>query len=219
MRESAIKDLGRMKYFLGIEVAHSQNGVILSQHKYILDLLAETRFTDCQPTKTPITVNHKLNLNNDEQQTKTGNYRRLVGRLINLVHTRLNISFAVNILNQCLHSPRISHLQATHRVLRYLKGTTRLGLHFKRPSMICLDAYTDSNFARSLFDHRSTIGYCIFLAENLVTWTSKKQDILACSSTEAEFRALDHGLTEIMWIKRILQDLKIKINGSCHNFL
>ena len=84
--------------------------------------------------------------------------------------------------------------------------------------MICLDAYTDYDFAGSLSDRRSTSGYCIFLARNLVIWRSKKQDVVARSSTEAEFRALAHGLTEIIWIKRILHDLKIKINGSCNIF-
>ena len=117
-----------------------------------------------------------------------------------------------------MHSPRISHLHAAHRVLRYLKGTTGLGLHFKRSSMICLDAYTDSDFVGSLSDRWSTIGYCIFMAGNLVIWRNKKLDVVACSSTEAELRALAHGLTEIRWIKRILQDLKIKINGSCNVF-
>ena len=72
MRELVIKNLGRMKYVLGIEVAHSQNGVIVSQQKYILDLLAEIGFVNCQPEKTLIEVNHILNLNKDEHQTDRG---------------------------------------------------------------------------------------------------------------------------------------------------
>ena len=134
MREFAIKNLGRMKYFLGIEVAHSKNGIMLSQLKYILDLLAETGFVDCRQAKTPMEVNHKLNLNKDERKTNAGEYQRLVGRLIYLAHTRLDISYVVNILSQFMHSPRLSHLQAAHRVLRYLKGTTGLGLQFKQSS-------------------------------------------------------------------------------------
>ena len=74
MKEFTIKNLGRMKYFLGIEISHSSNGIILSQHKYILDLLAEMGFTDCQPAKTPIEVNHRLTLKEDEQETNIGNY-------------------------------------------------------------------------------------------------------------------------------------------------
>ena len=217
-QEFAIKNLGRMKYFLGIEIAYSKNGILLSQQKYVLDLLVETGFMDCRPAKTPMEVNHKLNLNENEPETNAGEYQRLVGRLIYLAHTRPDISYAVNILSQFMHSPRLSHLQAAHRVLRYLKGTTGLGLHFRKSGMICLDAYTDSDFAGSLSYRRSTSGYCLFLAGNLVIWRSKKQDVVARSSTEAEFRALAHGLTEIIWIKRILQDLKIEINGTCNVF-
>ena len=113
-----------------------------------------------------------------------------------------------------MHSPRVSHLQAAHRVLRYLKGTTGWGLHFKRQGMISLDVYTNSDFAGSLIDRKSTTGYCIFLAENLVVWRSKKQEVVARSSTKAEFRALAHELTEVMWIKGILQDLKIKMDDN-----
>ena len=76
-------------------------------------------------------VNHKLNLNDDEQKTNVGEYQRLVGRLIYLAHTLPDISYAINILGQFMHSPRLSNLQVAHRVLRYLKGTTGLGLHFK----------------------------------------------------------------------------------------
>ena len=197
-QEFTIKNLGRIKYFLGIEIAYSKNGILLSQQKYVLDLLAETGFMDCRPAKTPMEVNHKLNLNENEPETNAGEYQRLVGRLIYLAHTRSDISYAVNILSQFMHSPRSSHLQAAHRVLRYLKGTTGLGLNFRKSGMICLDAYTDSDFAGSLSDRRSTFGYCLFLAGNLVIWRSKKQDVVAHSSTEAEFRALAHGLTEII---------------------
>ena len=149
-----LKNLGRMKYFLGIVIAHSSNGIILSQHKYILDILTETGFTDCKPAKTPIDGNLRLTLKENEHETNIGNYQRLVGRLIYLSHTCPDISHAINILSQFMHSPRISHLHAAHRVIRYLKGTTRWGLHFKCHSMISLDVYTDSDFAGSLIDRR-----------------------------------------------------------------
>ena len=198
MNEFSIKNLGRMKYFLGIEVAYSKDGIILSQKKNILDLLTDIGFINCQPAKTPIEVNHKLTLNKDEQETDIGNYQRLIRRLIYLAHTRRDISYVVNTLSQYMHSPRISHLQAAHRVLRYLKGTTGWGLHFKHQGMMSLDTYTDSDFTSSLVDHRSTTGYCVFLAGNLVSWRSKKQEVVARSTTEAKFRALAHKLTEIM---------------------
>ena len=197
MKEFAIKNLKRMKYILGIEIAHSSNGIILSQHKYNIDLLVEIDFTDCQPAKTPIEVNHRLALKEDEQETNIGNHQRLVGKLIYLSQTRLDISYVVNILSQVMHS-RISYLQAAHSVLRYLVGITGWGLHFKCQGMISLDVYIDSDFTSSLIDHRSTTGYCIFLPGNLVVWRSKKQKVVTRFRTEAEFRALAHRLGEVM---------------------
>ena len=96
-------------------------------------------------------------------------------------------------------------------MLRYLKGTTRLSLHFKRQGTLTLNAYTDSDFAGSLTDRRPTTGYRTFLAGNLITGRSKKQEVFSRSSTEAEFRALAHGLTEVICIKEFLKDLIIQI--------
>ena len=108
-----------------------------------------------------------------------------------------------------MHSPRNSHFQAANRVLRYLKGTLGLGITFKKTGKMDLILYTDSDFAGSRLDYRSTTGYCTILGGNLVTWRSKKQSVVAKSSTEAEFRALSKGIDEAMWIKYILDDLKI----------
>ena len=110
-----------------------------------------------------------------------------------------------------MQSPRISHLQAARRVLRYLKIAIRWRLHFKHQCILSLDAYRNSVFISSLIDHRSTTGYCIFLARNLITCRSKKQEVVAWSSNGVEFRALAH--IEIMWIKGIIRDLKITMDG------
>ena len=123
-------------------------------------------------------MNHRLIFKENEQKTNIGNYQKIVGRLIYLSHTCQDISYAVKILIQCMHSPRISDLHAAHWILRYLKGTTGWGLHFKRQGMISLDAYTDSDFLGSLIDRRSTTGNCIFLAGNLIVWRSKKQEVV-----------------------------------------
>ena len=101
-----------------------------------------------------------------------------------------------------MHSPRNSHFQAVNRVLRYLKGTLGLDITFKRTCKINLILYTNSDFAGSRLNYRSTTGYCTVLGGNLVTWRSKKQSVVAKSNTEAEFQA--------MWIKYILDDLNIE---------
>ena len=108
-----------MTYFLGIEVAYSKSGIVLSQHKYILDLLKETRKLDCRPAATPRDVNVKLKAEQHEKDTPNNktSFQRLIGRLLYLNHTRLNITFAVNSLNQFMNDPQESHLKAVDRLM------------------------------------------------------------------------------------------------------
>ena len=112
-----------------------------------------------------------------------------------------------------MHSPKEAHLQAVYRVLQYLKGTLGKGILFKRNEGLVLEAYTDADYASSIIDRRSTSGYCTFLGGNLVTWKSKKQNVVAWSSAEVEFRAMTQGVCELLWLKIVLEDLKIKWDG------
>lgn len=109
--------------------------------------------------------------------------------------------------------PREPHLQAAYRILHYLKSNPGKGILFKRNNILTLEAYTDADYAGSLVDRRSTTGYCTFLGGNLVTWRSKKQNVVARSSAESEFRAIAQGLCELLWLKIILDDLRIKWDG------
>ena len=211
VKEFEIKELGRLKYFLGIEVAHSTQGIFISQQKYVTDLLVETGKIGCKPISTPMDPNHKLGEAKEEPAVDKGMYQRLIGRLIYLVHTRPDIAYSVNVLSQFMHDPREPHLQAAHRVLHYLKGNPGKGILFKRNNNnLAVEAYTDADYAGSLVDRRSTTGYCTFLGGNLVTWRSKKQNVVARSSAESEFRALAQGLCELLWLKIILNDLRVK---------
>ena len=128
-------------------------------------------------------------------------YQRLVGRLIYLAHARPDIAYSVSVIGQFMHDPREIHLQATYRVLHYLKTHPRKGISFKKTSNIALAIYTDADFARSPFDRWSTTGYCTFIGGNLVSWRSKKQNVVARSSAKAEFRAMAAGVCELSWVK------------------
>ena len=135
-------------------------------------------------------------------------YQKLVGKLIYLSHTRPNIAFAVSIVSQFLHSHYEVHLEAVYRILRYLKSTPRKGFFLKKSEQKTIEAYTDADWAGSVTDRRSTSGYCTYIWGNLVTWRSKKQSVVARSSAEAEYRAMAHGACEILWLKKILEELK-----------
>ena len=127
-----MKDLGQLKYFLGIEVARSKHGVLLSQRTYVFDLLTETGMLDCKPVETPMEMNHKLGILPDQAPTDRGRYQRLVGRLIYLSHTRPDISYAVSVVSQFMNALSEEHMEAVYRILRYLKSAPGKGLLFSK---------------------------------------------------------------------------------------
>jgi len=198
IKEFEIKDFGRLKYFLGIEVAHSKEGIFISQQKYIVDLLTEIGLLGCKVDTTPIEFNHKLEEVPEDKEMDKESYQRLVGKLIYLAHTRLDIAYAVEVVSQFMHSPKETHLRAIFRILHYLKGTPGKGIMFKRGRNMILEAYTDADYAGSVVDRRSTSGYCTFLGGNLVTWRSKKQSVVTQSSVEVEFRSIVLGVCELL---------------------
>ena len=204
-----MKQLGPLKYFLGIEFTRSSEGILMTQRKYILELLEETKHLNCCPNDTPIEVNHRLMINKDDSYVESKSYQKIVGKLQYLSHTRPDICYAVNVLSQFMHSPQTSHFQALKKILRYLKGTSGPGITYRRTGKLDLILYTDSYFASSHVDYRSTTGYCTILGGNLVTWRSKKQSVVSKSSIEAEFRAISKGIDEAMWNKYLLDDLQI----------
>ena len=137
-------------------------------------------------------------------------YQQLVGKLIYLAHTRLNIPYVASIISQFTHNPKDSHLQVVYHIIHYLKGTSSKGLLFKWGMELYLEAYTNADYAGSVLDRRSTSRYCTFLGGNLVTWWSKKQPVVTRSSAKAEFWAMAQGICELLWLKIILKDPKIK---------
>jgi len=143
--------------------------------------------TACKPLSTPIDSNLKLGNEDDSAEVDKEMYQRLVGKFIYLSHTRLDITFADSLVSQLMHCPREVHLQATYIILHYLKRTPGRGILYKINGNRILEAYIDVDYAGSITDRRSTFGYCTFQGGNLVTWRSKKQDVVARSSAEAEF--------------------------------
>ena len=112
-KEFEVKDLGKLRYFLGIEIARNPKGIVLSQRKYVLDLLSETGMLGCRPVSTPIDLNHKLCVESGNPVNKE-RYQRLVGHLIYLCHTRPDISYAVSVVSRYMHDPRSGHLDVVY---------------------------------------------------------------------------------------------------------
>jgi hypothetical protein len=205
-QEFEVKDLRLLCYFLGIEVSRSTKGIYLSQRKYVLDLLSETSMSRCHPASTPIESNHHITKEGgspiDREQ-----YKRLVGCLIYLSHTRPDIAFAVSVVSQFMHEPSSHHMDALMRIIHYLKGCPGKGLLYTPHGNLKVECYTDADWAGSVDDRRSTSGYFTFLGGNLVTWHNKKQNVVARSTAEAELRAMAHGVCEVLWLKFLVSEL------------
>jgi hypothetical protein len=205
----AIKDLGPLNYFLGMEAISTTDGIILSQQRYILDLLRKSNMSEAKPVKTPMSTAHTLTLLSGDTLTDPSPYRSLVGALQYLSLTRPNISFAVNKVSQFMHRPTSLHLQAVKRILRYLKSTISYGLLLRRSPSRTLQAYSDADWAGCPDDRKSTGGFCVFLGPNLISWSSRKQRTVARSSTESEYRTLATTAAELLWLQSLLRDLGI----------
>ncbi|XP_044485332.1 uncharacterized mitochondrial protein AtMg00810-like [Mangifera indica] len=216
-----IKDLGSPKYFLGIEIARSADGIVLSQRKYALELIADTGLSACKPSIIPVEQNVKLTSQEYDRNSETADdsplqdhleYQRLVGRLIYLTMTRPDISYAVQILSQFMHAPKQSHMDAALKVIKYLKGCPGLGLLFPRDKNLKVMAYCDSDWGTCPMTRKSLTGFCVKLGDSLISWKTKKQPTVSLSSAEAEYRAMAKTTCEIIWIRGLLKDLGVIIS-------
>ncbi|GJV07078.1 retrovirus-related pol polyprotein from transposon RE1 [Tanacetum coccineum] len=195
-KEFLITDLGKLNYFLGLEVSYNDSGIFLSQSKYAHDILARAHLLDAKPATTPLSTSAYFTSQGTPFNDPTL-YRSLVGALQYLTITRPDLSYAVNQVSQFLHAPMQDHFQAVKRILRYVKGTLSYGISFLHAPSPTILGYSDADWARCIETRCSTYGYSIFLGGNLVSWSAKKQPTVSHSSCESEYRALANTTSEI----------------------
>jgi hypothetical protein len=213
-KEFALKDLGPLHYFLGVEALPASQGLFLTQRKYISDLLKKANMAACKPITSPMSSSTNLSQFDGAAFSDPSLYRSVVGSLQYLSLTRPDVSFAVNKVCQYMHRPTVTHWSAVKRILRYLKHTIALGFLIRRQSSPTLHAFSNSDWAGCPDDRRSTSGFCVFLGSNLVSWSSWKQKTVSRSSTEAEYRAIANATAEVTWLQSLLRELGLFLPNS-----
>lgn len=210
----SMKDLGSLHYFLGIQVEKNSEGMFLCQRKYTEEILELAGMESCNPMPMPLPLQmFPSSARQSELFPEPSYFRSLAGKLQYLTLTRPIIKFAVNFVCKRMHAPTQSDFCLLKRILRYLRGTSTLGLHLKKDSSLAVLALFDSDWAGCHDTRRSTTGLCTYLGHNLVSWSAKRQTTVSRSSTEAEYRAMAETAAELTWIAFILRDLNIAQDG------
>nr|GEX10193.1 copia protein [Tanacetum cinerariifolium] len=191
--EFSMTDLGPLNYFLGI-----------SAHR--TSVFERAHMLNCNPCKTPVDADTKLGPHGSHVEDPSF-YRSLAVALQYLTFTRPHLSYAVQQICLYMHDPREPHFTALKRILCYIRGTLDHGLQLYASSTSQLVAYSDADSAGCPTTRRSTSGCCVFLGDNLLTWSSKRQHVTSRSSTEAEYRGVANAVAETAWVQNLLREL------------
>ena len=205
--EFDMTDLGRMKYFLGIEVLQKADGIFITQRKYAQEILERFNMDQCNSVHNPVVPGFKLTKDEGGVEVDSTVYKQMVGSLMYLTATRPDLMFIVSLISRYMERPTESHLLAAKRALRYIKGTVSLGMFYKTGGSEKLVGYTDSDYAGDQDDRKSTSGYVFLMSSGAISWSSKKQPVVTLSTTEAEFIAAASSACQVVWLRRILEVL------------
>ncbi|GKA58397.1 putative ribonuclease H-like domain-containing protein, partial [Tanacetum coccineum] len=198
--------MGELTFFLGLQVKQKEDGIFISQDKYVAEILKKFDFSSVKTASTPIETQKPLVKDEEASDVDVHIYRSMIGSLMYLTASRPDIMFAVCACSRFQVTPKTSHLSAVKRIFRYLKGKPKLGLWYPRVSSFDLESYSDSDYAGANLDRKSTTGGCQFLGRRLISWQCKKQTIVATSTTEAEYVAAASCCGQVLWIQNQMLD-------------
>jgi hypothetical protein len=170
--------------------------------------------SSCKPCLTPVDTKPKMSATTSNPCKDPSLYRSLAGALQYLTFTRPDISYAVQQICLFMHNPMEDHMNALRRILRYIQGTSQYGLYLYHSSTTSLISYTDADWGGCPDTRRSTSGYCVFLGDNLISWSSKRQPTLSRSSAEAEYRGVANVVSESCWLRNLLLELYCPIHKA-----
>ncbi|GJR23315.1 putative ribonuclease H-like domain-containing protein [Tanacetum coccineum] len=201
-----MSSMGELTFFLGLQVKQKEDGIFISQDKYVGEILKKFGFSSIRTASTPMETNKALTKDEDGEDVDVHLYRSMIGSLMYLTSSRPDIMFSVCACSRFQVQPKVSHLNAVKRIFRYLKGQPKLGLWYPKDSPLILEAFSDSDYAGASLDRKSTTGGCQFLGSRLISWQCKKQTVVANSTTEAEYIAASHCCGQVLWIQNQMLD-------------
>jgi histone deacetylase 1/2 len=205
-------DIGPIQRYLGVDFYRTASGLCMHQTPYALGILRHFNMEHCAPSQTPLPEGITLAKETATPSVDATIYRMLVGKLLFLTKTRLDITHAVNVVSRFMQHPQEAHMQAAKHILRYVRRYPNLGLFFEAGEENYLHGYTDADYGQDIDDRISVGAYIFFLGNTPISWNSKKQSSTSRSSCESEYRALAKCSCEAIWIRRLLQELKILDN-------
>lgn len=209
-----LKDLGEASHYLGIDITRDRSGVFsICQSRYIDKIIDEAGLTNAKDSKYPIDPGY-YKLNDDVFLASNDEYRKLIGMLLYLsINTRPDIAASVAILSQKISKPSQKDLTEVKRIIRYIKGTRNLELKLGGGKLNEIVAFSDANWAEDRTDRKSNSGYIIFVNGGVIAWCCRKQNLVTLSSCEAEYVALCETAKELIWLRNLVRDFGIQIEG------
>jgi len=181
--------LGELSFFLGLQICQRNQGIFISQTKYIREMLNRFGMENCKPVITPMQTSCKLSKDDDSKSTDQRQYMSMIGILLYVTTCKPDVMQAIGQVAQFQAAPKESHVLPVKRIFRYLKGIEDFGLWYPKGKDLSLIAYTDADWVGCIDDRRSTSGAMFYLGDCLVSSLSKKQSSVSLSTVEAEYIA------------------------------
>jgi hypothetical protein len=197
-KEFEISMIGELSFFLGLQIKQLKDGIFVSQSKYLKYMLKKFGLENAKPIKTPMGTNGHLDLNEGGRIVDQKLFRSIIGSLLYITASRLDVMFIICMCARFQASPREVHLKATKRILRYLKHTSNIGLWYHKGAQFELIGYLDSDYVGCKVDRKSTSGCCQFFGRSLVSWSSKKQNSVTLSTAEAEYISAGNCFAQLL---------------------
>ncbi|GJS46215.1 retrovirus-related pol polyprotein from transposon TNT 1-94 [Tanacetum coccineum] len=193
-------------------VNQSPCGIFINQSKYVLEILKKYGMETCDPVGTPMEIKDKLDLDQNGSPVDATKYRSMIGALMYITSSRPDIVHATCLCARYQAKPTEKHLKEVKRIFRYLRGTVNMGLWYTKDSGYELTGFSDADYAGCKDTFKSTSGGAQFLGEKLVSWSSKKQDCTALSTTEVEYVSLSACCAQVLWMWTQLTDYVFHFN-------